>query len=189
MTLQRPTITAEEFDAWALQPENLSRNFELIAGRIVEKVATNPRASQLAVRCARYVAVFVEDENDLGSVTGADGGYMVVGERYIPDAAYIHRDKDLVKRGYNPEPPDLVIEVISADIERRSDRQKEIEELLTKVSNYLAAGVEVWIIDPDKQTLAVHHTGRKVLIFGVGDTLVSDVLPGFTLEMQKLFRS
>lgn len=188
MAVQYPPITVEEFDVWAAQPENQNRTFEYIAGRIVEKAASNPRASQLAARFGRYLGQFVEDDHDLGYVTGADGGYMVVGERYVPDVAYLNKSKQLVARGYNPDPPDLVVEVISADIERRSDRQKEIEELLTKVSNYLAAGVEVWIVDPDRQTVAVHRTGHKVVIFGVEYTLTSDLLPGFSLELRRVFR-
>ncbi len=132
--------------------------------------------------------LFVEYEQDLGAVTGADGGYMVLGDRYIPDVAYIHKSKRIVRRGYNPDPPDIVVEVISADEERRSDRLREMDDLLIKVSNYLAAGIEVWIADPEKQTLTVHQPGQKVSILSSTDTLTSDRLPGFALELAKVFR-
>jgi len=43
------------------------------------------------------------------------GGYMVSGERYAPDVAYIakSRQEKLAERGYNPLPPDLAVEVLS----------------------------------------------------------------------------
>ena len=185
MTVQEPSITVEEFDAWALEQTAL---FEYIAGKVVEKVASNPIASQVAARFVHFLMQFVEYEQEMGSVTGADGGYMILGERYIPDVAYIHKSKRIVRRGYNPDPPDIVVEVISADEERRSDRQREIEDLLTKVSNYLAADIEVWIADPEKSTLAVHRPGQKVIFLNRDDILTSDRLPGFALELTKVFR-
>jgi Uma2 family endonuclease len=184
MAVQEPSMTVEAFDTWALDQDEL---FEYIGGRVVEKVASNPKASQIAVRFARYLGQFVEDEQDLGAVTGADGGYKILGERYIPDVAFIHKSKRIVRRGYNPDPSDIVVEVISADEECQSDRQREIEDLLTRVSNYLAAEIEVWIAAPDKSTLAVHRPGEKVVVLTSDDSLTSDRLPGFTLELTKVF--
>jgi Uma2 family endonuclease len=188
MALQRQLVTAEEFDEWVRLPENQSGIYELIAGRIVEKMPTNPRASLVAGRCLRYMGVFAEDENDLGYVTGADGGYMIMGERYAPDVAFISKLKRFVNQGYNPDPPDIAVEFISAAAERQSDRQREIGELLIKVSNYLAAGVEVWVVDPDAETVAIHRPGQKVIVLGADDTLTTAVLPGFSLELRKIFR-
>ncbi len=186
----REYVTDEQFSVFIDRPENQGRSFERIDGRIVEKVASNPRASQVAARFVRYMGLFAEDEHDLGHVTGADGGYKVAGEDYIPDAAFISKAKqaDLVRRGYNPYPPDLAVEVISADIERRSDRKKEIEDLLIKLTNYLSDGVEVWIADLDKETVSQHRPGQKAVTFGRNDTLTTSVLPGFALELDRIFR-
>lgn len=186
----REYVTDEQFQAFIALPENQGRLFERIDGRIVEKLASNPRASQVAGRFVRYLGLFAEDEHDLGHVTGADGGYKVAGEDYIPDAAFISNAKQdkLVRRGYNPYPPDLAVEVISADIERRSDRKKEIEDLLIKLTNYLSDGVEVWIVDLDRETVSQHRPGQKAITFSRTDTLTTSVLPGFSLELERIFR-
>jgi Uma2 family endonuclease len=186
----RDYVTDEQFEEFVNRPENQNRLFERIDGRIVEKMASNPRASQVAARFVRYMGLFVEDEHDLGHVTGADGGFKVAGEEYIPDAAFISKDKQasLVRRGYNPYPPDIAVEVISADIERRSDRKKEIEDLLIKLTNYLSEGVEVWIVDLDRETVSQHRPGQKAMTFGRAETLTTSVLPGFALELERIFR-
>jgi Uma2 family endonuclease len=75
----------DEFDRWLRRPENANRDFEFIGGRIVE-VGSNPYSSQVAVLIGAMLTVYVV-QHDLGWVTGADGGYQVGSERYIPDVA------------------------------------------------------------------------------------------------------
>lgn len=72
MVLQR-FITADEFDAFVRLPENADRNFELIAGEIVEKMVSNPRSSSIGAVATGALAIFVR-QHGLGRVTGADGG-------------------------------------------------------------------------------------------------------------------
>ena len=88
MVLQSAPVTVAEFERRVALPENLHRNLELVAGEIVEKVVSNPRSSAIAAWIMGKMVVFVE-AHDLGHVTGADGGYVVSGERYIPDGAFV----------------------------------------------------------------------------------------------------
>lgn len=46
-------------------------------------------------------------QNSIGYVTGEQGSYIVSGERYAPDVAFIlkSRQPQLAKRGYNPNSP------------------------------------------------------------------------------------
>jgi len=81
-------VSVEEFDRYIMLPENIQRSFELIAGEIVEKTVLNSRSSNVALWIMARVSIFV-DEHDLGFVSGADGGYIVSGERYIPDGDFI----------------------------------------------------------------------------------------------------
>ena len=67
-------VTAEEFDHFVMQPENLSQYFQLIGGKIVEKQASDFRSSIIGLWMMSQIAVFVE-AHDLGWLTGADGGY------------------------------------------------------------------------------------------------------------------
>lgn len=106
MVLQR-FITAEEFDQYVRLPENAARNFELIAGEIVEKMVSHPRSSSIGALMTGVVALFVR-QNGLGRVTGADGGYVVAGERYIPDTAYISKARQPMQpaEAHNPLAPE-----------------------------------------------------------------------------------
>lgn len=178
MTLQRQHVTAEEFERFTELPENAERLFEFVGGEIVE-VPSNPYSSYIASRINRRVAAFVED-NDLGFVTGEAGGYRVFGERYAPDVAFISkaRQPELPYEGYNPNPPDLAVEVVSpTDSEKR---------LSIKIANYLAAGTNVWVVYPVEKEVVVYKPGQPPQI--VTDVLDGgEVLPGFTLALKDVF--
>ncbi len=179
MVSQIRPITAEAFYQFVALPENVNRNFELIAGEIVEKVVSHPRSSAIAVWMAGKLSAFV-DAHDLGHVTGADGGYVVSGEQYIPDAAFISKARCPVmpNAAYNPLAPDLAVEVLSPS---NTD-----EEMRVKVVNYLAAKTVVWIVDPGKR-VEIHRPGQRVQILSSGDTLAGDgVLSGFTLSVSDI---
>jgi Uma2 family endonuclease len=173
-------MTVEDFEAFVDLPENADRNFEFIGGEIVE-VPSNPYSSHIAARIVRYLAAFVDD-NNLGHVTTEAGGYKVYGERYAPDVAYISnkRQPELPRHGYNPNAPDLAVEVVSP-----SDKQ---EPLLTKVTNYLAAGTVVWVIYPDEKKVSVLLPGQPPKTLTIEDTLDGgDLLPGFSLPVKNIF--
>lgn len=179
MVFQTRPVTAEEFDRQITLPENMHRNLELIAGEIVEKVVSNPRSSSIAAWILGRLAVFV-DANDLGHVTGAGGGYIVSGERYIPDGAFISKARQplLPDQAYNPLAPDLALDVLSP---ANTD-----EEMRVKVVNYLAAGTVVWLVEPGKR-VEIHRPGQPVQILGTEDTLDGgEVLPGFALSVQEI---
>jgi Uma2 family endonuclease len=179
MVIKR-TVTEQEFDEFVMLPENADRMFELIAGEIVE-VVSNPNSSRLGMKIGARITIFV-DEHDLGYVTGADGGYIVAGERYIPDAAFVSKAKYpvLAEDGYNPYPPDLAVEVLSPS---NTDTEMRI-----KVVNYLRAGTTLWVADPNKKQIEVYspkHPPKTLGIDGVLDG--GDVLPGFTLAVREIF--
>lgn len=183
MTVQERAITVEQFEAFAQQPENTDKLFEFIAGEIVE-VPSNPKSSRISIRIARYLDAHVDD-NELGHVTGEQGGYMVFGERYAPDVAYIsfERQPELAEKGYNPNPPELAVEVVS------SDSKAENEKLTIKLGNYLAAGTLVWIVRPEAAAVEVYAPGQPVQTLGKANTLTGgDVLPDFAVELTKIFK-
>jgi Uma2 family endonuclease len=179
--LTRRPETVEAFDEWVLLPENLDREYEFVRGRVYD-VVSNPFSSKAAVRISTHLGMYLL-KNDIGHLTGADGGYRVMGERYIPDAAFISyaRQPQLqTENGYNPLPPDLPVEVLSPS--------NDDEKLRVKVANYVAAGALVWVVDLDMQRVEVYRTGRAVAMFGVEATLDGeDVLPGFRLPVRDIF--
>lgn len=180
---QHRTMTAAEFDHYALLPANRDRLLEFIAGEIVE-VVSNPLSSNIGAILSAFIGVFVMQRN-LGHVTGADGGYMVGGERYIPDVAFISykRQRILISEdGYNPLAPDLAVKVLSpanADV-----------DMDVKIANYLAAGTIVWRVKPIEQQIAVFVPRQPVIILNIDDELDGgSVLPGFKIALKEIFRT
>lgn len=127
--------TIQEFNAFIQQQENTDKLFELIGGEIFE-VPSNPYVSKIAEIILTFFNLYIF-KNPIGHVTGEAGGYMVSGERYAPDVAFISslKQPELVKEGYNPNLPDLAVEVVS------SESRRENQKLTIKLGNYLAAGV------------------------------------------------
>ncbi len=113
MAVQSKRYTVEEFDHFVDLPENADKLFEYIGGEIVE-VPSNPYSSEISARMSYWITDYALKHKS-GHVTGEGGGYMVSGERYAPDVAYIakSRQEKLAERGYNPLPPDLAVEVLS----------------------------------------------------------------------------
>jgi Uma2 family endonuclease len=183
MVLQTRVITVEEFEQFIRLPENADRNFEYIGGEIVE-VVSNPLSSKLAVSMSTFIGMYLLN-NDIGHLTGADGGYIVSGERYIPDVGFIsyNRQPQLeYQDGYIQNAPDLAVEVPSPS--------NEEDVMAIKIANYLAAGTVVWLLKPPEKQIAVFVPGQPVKIFHFDDTLDGgDVLPGFTVKLADIFRS
>ncbi|MDX1995307.1 MAG: Uma2 family endonuclease [bacterium] len=174
-------MTVEQFDVFVLQPENADRNFEYVRGEAVE-VVSNPKSSSTGARFITYMGMYLL-HNDIGHLTGADGGYYVSGERYIPDVGFISyaRQPELAYReGYVAIAPDLAVEVLSP-----SDTD---DRLRVKVANYLAAGTVVWMVDVEAQIVEVYVPGKPVKQLDKNGVLDGgSVLPGFTLAVKDVF--
>jgi len=173
--------TVEEFDEFVLLPENRDRQFEYIAGEIVE-VVSNPKSSKIAARIIMLFGPYML-ENDTGHLTGADGGYIVSGERYIPDVGFISYAKQpelMAEDGYNPNPPELAIEVLSPS--------NTPGEMRVKIANYINAETILWVVDPEHEQVEVYVPGQKVEVIGIDGILDGgNVLPGFKLAVKDIF--
>ena len=173
-------VSVQEFEKIAALPENAERHLEYIGGEIVE-VVSNSKASKIAMRIGARITIHVE-AHQLGRVTGADGGYRVSGEDYMPDVAFIsnaRQPKD-PNVAWNPLAPDLAVEVASP-----TDRPTIIAD---KVTNYPLAGTLLWYVFPDDKQIKVYEQGQPSKTFGIDDVLDGGkVLPGFTLAVKDIF--
>lgn len=183
MTIQTPDYTVEEFDKFVELPENAEKLFEFVGGEIFE-VPSNPYVSKIAGLILTYLNMYLF-QNDIGHVTGEQGGYMVAGERYAPDVAFISYEKqaELEKQGYNSNPPDLAVEVVS------SKSKSEDEKLTIKLSNYLSVGTLVWIVRPEKKYVEVHQAGKPAKIITEKDILDGgDILPNLSIKVSDILK-
>ncbi|MBL8156112.1 MAG: Uma2 family endonuclease [Anaerolineae bacterium] len=179
--LAEQTVTLDEFERWLRQPENANRDFEFIGGRIVEVVSNN-YSSQVAMLIGARLTVYVV-QHDLGYVTGADGGYQVGGERYIPDVAFVSRSRqpEACREAYNPLPPDLAVEVLSP--------ANDPAEIRVKLINYGLVGTAVWVVDPERQRAEIYLPGQPPQMVGMdGELSGGEAVPGFRLKMADIFR-
>lgn len=182
MSIPVQIITIADFERYTKLPENGDKVFEFIAGEVVE-VPSNPYVSKIATLISLYIGMYLL-QHDLGHLTGEAGGYIVAGERYAPDVAFISYEKqaELPKSGYNPNPPDLAVEVVS------SDSKAEMTQLRIKISNYLSVGTVVWLVQPDTQHIEVHAPNQAVKIYRQTDILDGGtVFADFQLPMSKIF--
>src|SRR5688572_22690042 len=171
MALRVQHLTVEEFDRLVEKPENANRLLEYIGGGIVE-VVSNSCSSAIGMFIGAMLTVFVV-QHDLGRVTGADGGYRVSDERYIPDAAFVSkaRQPEASREAYNPIAPDLAVEVLSPT--------NDDSEMRIKIVNYLRAGTSVWLVDPDRKQIEIYSPTDAPRT--IGEDAVLDggaVLPG-----------
>lgn len=176
----RERLTTEEFDHIASLPENREKRLEFIGREIVEVVSNN-YSSEVAAEILGEVRAYVK-AHKLGRVTGADGGYIVSGERYIPDMAYISyaRQPQPSREAWNPNAPDLAVEVLSPT--------DEPSNLRIKIVNYLRAGTTVWVVDPNKQQVETYIPDMAPQTLTVVDTLTGGaLLPDFELAVKDIF--
>ncbi|MBI5958024.1 MAG: Uma2 family endonuclease [Chloroflexi bacterium] len=174
-------VTVEEFDRLAEQPENAARRLEYIGGDVVEVVSNN-YASVIANKISFYIQLFLIQHNIEGYVTGADGGYQIGRQRYIPDAAYISkaRQPHPSHDAYNPNPPELAVEVLSPT--------DSPAQLRFKIASYLAVGTLVWVINPEEKHVEIYTPGEHpVRVDEEGRLDGANVLPGFTLAVKDIF--
>lgn len=173
-------MTLEEFDRFVDLPENALKTFEYIQGAAVE-VPSNAYVSMIAGIIFGELYIFLKGKG-LGFLTGEAGGYQIIGERYAPDVAFMSyaRQTAPAREGYNPVPPDLVVEVESDSTNTR--------DLTIKILNYLAAGTTVWAVYADVKEVYMFVPGEKPRKLTINDMLDGgNVLPGFTLAVKDIF--
>jgi len=158
---------------------------ELLRG---ELVLMSPSGSLHAIVAATLGGILYDyvTQRKLGSVFGAEGGFRIGHDPdtvRAPDAAFVSaaRMPASIPAGFFPGPPDLAVEVLSP-----SDRASEV---LTKVSDWLEAGCRiVWVVDPEAQSVTVYAPDKAMRILHRSDALTGEeVLPGFQVELSKLF--
>jgi Uma2 family endonuclease len=101
------------------------------------------------------------------------------------DAVFIANASLPIRRsseGYLETIPDLVVEV-----RRKNDSNPAMKQ---KVEDYLTAGVRVvWVADRKVRTVTAYRRGQEPQLFSDQDTIViEDVIPGFELSVEEVFR-
>jgi len=166
---------------WDYTLAHAEARLELIAGEVRE-MGSNIYSSLIAANLVFWLKSYVREHGNQGFITTEAGGYIVGADVYQPNVAYLSkaRQAEPTRKGFNPIPPDLAVEVISP-----SD---DLRDLRLKVANYLAVGTLVWVVDPTAQTVEVYQAGQAASLLHVDDTLTAPSLfPDFSLPFCAIF--
>ncbi|MBC7798293.1 MAG: Uma2 family endonuclease [Pyrinomonadaceae bacterium] len=174
----------QEWTAKEFYDSPLSKNHELVDGKLVKIMPAGFIHGIVANQITRLLGNFVED-NTLGVVVAAETGF-ILGEKKMrgADSAFVSNEK-LAEFGYPegffPTAPDLAVEVASPN--------NTAEEFMEKVETYLNAESKlVWAIYPKLKIIFVHRPNDVISVLREPDELDGeDVLLDFKLSLSKLF--
>lgn len=190
MAIQEKLYTVDDVWRLAQQPENELKHFYLIDGELFWDMAPGYRHGRLEILIGHYLLVYAE-EHDLGEVTG-EVGYYPAEDRHTllaPDVAFVRRQAaphDAHEK-FVPRMPDLAVEI--------SSPSNTLAELRRKAAVYLSNGTElVWLVLPGRTGVEVWRVGpdsepTSEFVTRDGSLTGGQVLPGFSLDLQRLFPS
>jgi Uma2 family endonuclease len=165
-------------DDWFALPETPDR-YELDEGMLV--MAPPPGSAHQDAAGAIYVALVIASRAVGGWAMPAPTGVVLSPSLgYEPDVLYLSPDRMLLKTRRGVEgAPDIVVEVLS--------RGTRTYDLQTKLPAYLAHGVrEVWIVDPEAKTVAVHRAGAEPESCAFGRPIPSRLIDVGTADLDRL---
>jgi len=176
-----PPLTVENYK---LLPETGPR-YQLIQGDLYMSPAPN-RFHQEISRNLQFELHSHLKRNPIGKLFNAPFDvYLDEFNVFQPDIIIVlnERLEILTEEGVEGA-PELVVEILSLKTRRL--------DLVNKKQEYARAGVKVlWIIDPEPRTIDIHQftpTGIEEIRQVVEeDTLSSDLLPGFNLDVAGIF--
>lgn len=162
-------------------------HYELYFGELQEMPLAGGDHGSVGQRLGARASGFV-DGRQRGESFLAETGFKLTSDPdtvLAPDWAYISAERlpESFPPGFLPVVPDIVVEVRSPSETPR--------EFSGKIALWLQLGVRLaWALDPVRRTVVVHRPGTDPRILQVGDVLDGEeVLPGFTVEVAKLFRA
>lgn len=159
--------------------------YELLNGELV--LSPSPKEIHQYISGILYLRLgtFVR-ERRLGKVYFAPFDVVLSDTDVVqPDLLFISNERaGIITQDNVCGAPDLVVEILSPST---VDRDRTI-----KLDLYATHGVEeYWMVDPDSRTVMVMLRGESRFeiggIYGLGHTLHSPILEGFTIEVKELF--
>jgi Uma2 family endonuclease len=174
------------YDIYLTMPE-MKQRYSIIDGELMMAAAPTPDHQAIVLELSSTLNYFVR-EHRLGRVFVAPLDIVIRRDPLRtrqPDVMFISNARryiiglQVIEGG-----PDLVVEVLSPTNTRQG--------LQGKLQDYQTTGVrEAWIISPQARTLEVLQLSPEGIarsgLYGLGDTIVSQVLPDLRLTVAEIF--
>ncbi|MBI4312000.1 MAG: Uma2 family endonuclease [Chloroflexi bacterium] len=183
MTTSQTLVTAEEL----VQLSAEGKRYELVKGELRKMAPTGGLHGDVANMLGYLLRGYVLQHRP-GYVFAAETGFRLHRNPdtvLAPDAAFVARERlpDGPPVGYVELAPDLAAEVVSP-----SDTAAKVHD---KVEDWLEAGVKlVWVVYPERRSVAAYRSLDDVRILREGDTLAGEpALPGFRCPVRELFQT
>ena len=179
MTISTGKLSLEEF--FKLPEED--RNFELIEGEAIAKIAPKLNHSRLT----RALCVLLESWSENRGELGIEWAIILQRNNQdwvlVPDLLYISYDKipkDKLQEGACPLPPELVIEIISPG--------QSFGSISQKATDYLKAGISrVWLVDSQGKNITIFYPDKPLAIKSGKDSLQDEIFPELELTVEQIF--
>jgi Uma2 family endonuclease len=183
MTVDLKHLTYQQY----LDLPEMKARYSIIDGELVMDAAPTPNHQTILLELAVILVPFVRARH-LGRVFTAPLDILIRRDPLRtrqPDLMFISNARRyIIGQQVIESGPDLVIEILSPSNTRR--------ELQAKLQDYQSIGVrEAWVVSPQGRTVEVlqlspDSIGRSGL-YGLGDTIMSQVLPDLRLTVAELF--
>jgi len=171
------------------EPPYQGRRCELVKGVIRMMSPAGWRHGEIVSILHCRLAAYIE-QHKLGKSFGAETGFLLSRNPdtvRAPDFAFIANENlpaEAPAEAFWPGPPDLAVEVLSPD-----DRTGDVND---KIRAWLGAGAEeVWIVDPQLQSVTIHRSATDISMHPSGDAIKGNdrLLHGFSCSVTELFSS
>ena len=159
--------------------------YELIEGELYMTPSPITNHQRISRKIEFLLEKFVT-ENDLGEIFYAPYDVYFDDENVVqPDILFISKERlNIIGEKNLQGSPDLVIEILS--------ESNAYRDLIQKKKLYARYGVkEYWIVVPGEKTIDIHilkdKTYQLYKTFNEDDTLDSQILEGFKMELKGIF--
>lgn len=179
----KPKLT---YDDLVQMPDDGKRR-EIIDGELFVTASPNRRHQRVLGRLYLQIGGFLEANPEVGEAFLAPFDVVLSYWDVVePDLLFIAHDQDIVTAKNVQGPPALVVEIGSPST-RRLDQQ-------LKRDLFARTGVrEYWIIDPDRNSIAVHRRNaagelvQAMIVAADAQPLTTPEVPGFEVRLDALF--
>ncbi len=182
LTLQ---VTSDEFAAIAAANQDL-RLERTADGELIVNPPTGGESGRRNIKIGRYLDEWTDTYGGV-CFDSSSGFELPNGATRSPDASWVSHDRwDALtqdeKEGFVPLCPDFVIELRS-----KTDQMRTLQD---KMREYIENGTRLgWLIDPQNQKVEIYRSGQDIIVLDHPSQLSGeDVLPGFTLDIKRVWR-